>query len=238
MFKTQSWGKKRISSHYTILLIKLLPCRNDSKCDWELSLCVCACVCVCVCVSIRLGGCTDRLRLHSSVCIRSRRNEAESLAVVRRICSAAEWWASHSAAVPRGCSHIWGRCLPLAWWLCAPGVFMLQKVMPHMLRLPSGRSACLQRLTLAVLWLVMQQADRVTLNCQIFIYWFVLFPKCAPSHGLQYKKLKWFQRNCRLCYHIALETKTVTKIFVLVNAIKTNAYLSCKTLWFWLKSTR
>lgn len=64
-------------------------------------------VCVFVCVSAWRGGCSDSLRLHSSVCIWSWSNEAESLAVVKSICRPTEWWASHSAAFsPGGHPHL------------------------------------------------------------------------------------------------------------------------------------
>lgn len=77
-------------------------------------------LCVCVCVPTSRGCCIDSLRLHSSVCIWSEPNEAESLAVVRHICRAREWWASHFAAAPRRSAHIWGPCLLFAQWLGTP----------------------------------------------------------------------------------------------------------------------
>lgn len=87
-----------------------------------LCLCMCPCICVyvCVCVPTSRGCCIDSLRLHSSVCIWSEPNEAESLAVVRHICRAREWWASHFAAAPRRSAHIWGPCLLFAQWLGTP----------------------------------------------------------------------------------------------------------------------
>ena len=107
---------------------------------------------VCVCVPASQGGCSDSLRLHSSVCIWSRPNEAESLAVVRSICRAAEWWASHSAAVSQG-GHTHLRTLPAVCTVTrCPRVSALQKVMPHMLWMPSGRSAWLPQQPLMQPW--------------------------------------------------------------------------------------
>lgn len=100
-------------------------------------------LCMRVCVPAWQGGCSYCLRLHSSVCIRSRPNEAESLAFVRRICRETEWWASHSAGVPMGSAHIWGPCPLFARWLSAPLHPCCKKVMPHTPRMPSGESTWL-----------------------------------------------------------------------------------------------
>lgn len=105
--------------------------------------------CPCECVCAHSGR---SLRQSSSLCIWSRLNEAERLAVVRSICRAAEWWASHSAAVSQGGStHIWGPYLPFARGLC-PRVPALQKVTPHMLWVPSGRSSWPPRWLLMLPW--------------------------------------------------------------------------------------
>lgn len=60
------------------------------------------CVCVRVCAPASQGGCSDSLRLHSSVCIWSRPNEAESLAVVWSICRDRVMGISFCRRVPRG----------------------------------------------------------------------------------------------------------------------------------------
>lgn len=101
-------------------------------------------LCMCVCVSAWQGGWVDSLRLHSSVCIRSGPNEAESLAFVRCICRDTEWWASHSAALPRGGSHTSedpARGLHIN--SAPPFNPPMHKVLPHMLPMQSGKHAWL-----------------------------------------------------------------------------------------------
>lgn len=158
-------------------------------------------VCVCVRVCGSQGGCSDSLRLHSSVCIWSRPNEAESLAVVRCICRAKEWWASHSAAVSQGGNtHL--RTLPAVCTVIpCPCVPMLQKVIPHMLWMPSGRSVWLPHKRLIPPWtgdITSSETDQVHVfgkfNCQViflifccFLVLFCLFTS-IPPHVIQYSQ--------------------------------------------------
>lgn len=60
--KRKKKKNKAIRRLHIFPLMKLAPFRNDSKCDF-------VCECVCVCAPALQGGCSDSLRLHSSVCI-------------------------------------------------------------------------------------------------------------------------------------------------------------------------
>lgn len=169
VFKTQNWKKKSVAI------------TSFRWWNWVLlEMILNVTVCVCVGVYASQGGCSDSLRLHSSVCIWSRPNEAESLAVVRCICRAKEWWASHSAAVSQGGNtHL--RTLPAVCTVilcsCVP---MLQKVMPHMLWMPSGRSVWLPHEHLLPPWtgdLTSSETDQKHVfgkfNCQMIYLFFV-----------------------------------------------------------------